>query len=259
MQDKLSHEVRMKGEYCKTFHFSEAEERARIPFIHHHLMECDHNGLEYTVEEHDITLRIPEGAVAKGETIHLEIGVAMYGPFNFPENGAPISPIIWLCIQEETALLMKPFQLILPHFLTGLNRDRLNYHQIGFVKANHSSYSIAEDKQMMYDFNMCDAKPLFASSGQKSYGVLKSTHCCFYCLKANQTRKLANDIGYCLARIERSLSPRKNEVYFAAVYLLKTCVRVRSDEWKTNRTGQIMILYCLNAGFTGAISGERQL
>lgn len=257
MQDKLSHEVRMKGENCKTFYFSEAEERAHIPFIHHRLMECDHNGLEYTVKEHDITLRIPEGAVAKGETIHLEIGVAMYGPFNFPENGAPISPIIWLCIQEEIALLMKPFQLILPHFLTSLNRDRLNYHRIEFAKANHSSYSIAEDKQMIYNFNVCDAKPLFASSGYKSYGVLSSTHCCFYCLKANQTPELANDIGYCLARVERSLSPRKNEVYFAAVYLLNTCVQVRSDKWKTNCTGQIM--FYLNAGFTGAISRERQL
>ena len=238
MQDKLSHEVKMEGENCQTVHFSEAEKRAHIPFVYHHMMECDHNGIDYIVEEHDITLRIPEGAIAKGERIHLEIGVATYGPFHFPENSAPISPIIWLCIQEENALLKKPFQLILPHFLTNLDRDRLNYHQIGFAKANHSSYSIAED-QRIYNFNLCDdTKPLFASSGYKSYGILMSTHCCFYCLKANQTPELANDTGYCLARIERSLSSRKNEVYFAAVYLLNTCVQVRSDEWRTNCTGQ---------------------
>ena len=105
MQGKPSHEVKMKGENSnqQTFHFSEAQKRAHIPFFHHRLMECDHTGLDYTVEEHDITLRIPEGAVTVGETIHLEIGVAMYGPFNFPENSIPVSPIVWLCIQEETA------------------------------------------------------------------------------------------------------------------------------------------------------------
>ena len=231
MQDSLNHEAVMEGGSCQTVHFSKAEKKAHIPFIHHHLVECDCDGLHHTVKGHDITLRIPEGAVAKGETVHFEIGVAMYGPFNFPENTTSVSPIIWLCIQEKSTVLKKPFQLILPHFLTNLTRDRLNYHQVGFAKANHSSYSIAEDEQIIYNFNPAyDNKSLFASSGCKSYGVLKTTHCCFYCLIANQTPALASDTGYCLVRVERPLSSdsRRNEVCFAAVYLLETCNQVRS-------------------------------
>ena len=90
--------------------------------------------------DHDITLRIPEGAVAEGEKIHFEVGVAMYGPFVFPENTQPISPILWLCVVEGDAQLRKPFQIVLPHYLTGLSKEKIEYHQVRFAKANHNDY-----------------------------------------------------------------------------------------------------------------------
>ena len=102
------------------------------------MLEIDCDGREYTNIDHDITLRIPEGAVAEGEKVHFEVGVAMYGPFIFPENTQPISPILWLCLLEEDVELKKPFQVILPHYLTGLNEEKMKQHKIRFVKANHS-------------------------------------------------------------------------------------------------------------------------
>lgn len=84
------------------------------------MLICDHCGTEYIIDDHDITLRIPEGAVPVGESIKFEIGVVLYDPFIFPENTRPISPIVWLCIQEDIELKkVKPIQLILPHFLIG--------------------------------------------------------------------------------------------------------------------------------------------
>ena len=120
---------------AQSAYFTEAEKNAQVPFLHHQLFECDCNSQEYTIEEHDITLRIPEGAVSKGEKIHFEIDVAMHGPFTFHENMRPISPVVWLCILEEGVDLKKPFQLILPHFLTGLSREHVHFHQIQFAKA----------------------------------------------------------------------------------------------------------------------------
>ena len=93
-------------------YFSAAQKTANFPFLEHHILECDCNGHEYTNVEHDITLRIPEGAVAKGEKVHFEMGVTMYGSFIFPENTQPISPILWLCLLEEDTELKKPFQII---------------------------------------------------------------------------------------------------------------------------------------------------
>ena len=206
-------------------YFTEAEKRAHVPFHHHKLLECDCRGQEYTIKDHDITLRIPEGAIPVGKKIHFEIAVAMFGPFRFPENMQPISPILWLCLQEDSALTM-PFQVIFPHFLSELTKEKAQYHQINFAKADHNKYFI-EDGQMKYTFQPCDTKPYFASSGSRSFGVLLANHCCFYCLQANQTQELAMDAGYCLARIESFISQQRCEVYFSAVYCLPTCLRVR--------------------------------
>ena len=180
-------------------------------------------------------MRIPEGAVDQGETIHLEIGVAMYGPFCFPDNTRPISPIIWVCPFED-AKLKKPFQLIMPHFLTGISEDRIHYHKVTFAKASHSSTS-------HYTFHDCDAKPLFASHDGRSYGILVSQHFCFYCLEANQTPELALDAGYGLVRIEKTLIPQRNEVHFCAIYHLNTCLKVSNLLPAPHKYDNLQIVY----------------
>ena len=148
----------------------------------------------------------------------------MFGPFNFRENKNPISPIVWLCVLEGDGILKKPFQLILPHYLTGLTKKGLHYHQVGFAKAGHEF----SDEKIRYSFSPCVIEPLFASFGDKGFGVLKSNHCCFYCLERNITEEKATEVSYCLGRIENVKgAPTKNEVYFAAIYNLDTCMRVR--------------------------------
>ena len=64
-------------------YFNEAKSQANIPFLHHQVLNCDSSGQKLHIEDHDITLTIPEGAVAKGEKLYLEVGVTMYGPFVF--------------------------------------------------------------------------------------------------------------------------------------------------------------------------------
>ena len=189
-------------------------------------MECDNHGLEYTNKDHDITLKIPEGAVPVNARIHLEIAVAMYGPFKFPENTQSISPIIWLCF-EESVILNKEFQLILPHFLIGMTKENARFHQVIFAKANHRDCSII-DSQINYIFQPHDMGLSFASSGNKNFAILSTNHCCFYCLQANKTHELVVNAGYCLVRIESFIEQQKSEVYFLAVYCLSTCLRVRS-------------------------------
>ena len=214
------------GGILQSTSYRQAIMKAQVPFMHHYILECNHNGLEYTFEDHDITLIIPEGAVAKDQTIHIEFDATMCGPFIFPENTRPISPIVWLCLLEKDAKLKKPFQLILQHFLTGLIKEEFQQYQIGFMKANHHK-STVEGGDMTYVFSPSNSKPLFASRGNKSYAVLESDHCCFYCLEAHITPDLARDAGYCLTQIERPLSRRRHEVYFVATYCLDTCIQVK--------------------------------
>ena len=210
-------------------YYKKALTEAHTPFMHHCILKCDSGGLNYTIEDHDITLNIPEGAVAYNQIIHIEIGVTMYGHFEFPKNSQPISPIIWLCLLEDDIKLKKTFQLILPHFLTGLTRDELKNHQVGLVKAIHSN--VEDDEMRQYKFNPCtDSNLLLTSIRERSYAALELLHCCFYCLKANRTPELLMDTGFCLTRIEHSASPHRDEVFFAATYFLKTCIQVLKKE-----------------------------
>ena len=204
--------------------YIKAKDRALVPFLYHEVIECNYKAQNYTIDGHDITLRIPEGAVAEGERVHFEIAVAMYGPFKLPGNARPISPIVWVCLLEEDVKLKKPFQLIVPHFLSLISEERIRYHNVKFSKANHNiCYS---NNKLHYEFQDCDTTPLFTSIGYRSYGVLITNHFCFYCLKANHTPELANDAGYSLVRIETPLTPNRNEIDFVTIYLLETCLRV---------------------------------
>ena len=205
----------------KSASFRYAEERAEIPFLHHQVLECDRRGLTHTVSDHDITLRVLEGAVPEGEAVHFEIGVTIYGPFSFPENSRPISPIIWLYLLEEDFELKEKFEIYVPHFLMHLSEQRIRYHQVCFAKAHHSM----DKHDTSYTFRQFDSQPSFIFKDEKRYAILTSKHCCFLCLSAQNAHELAMDAGYCLVRVE-SL-PR--EVHFLATFFMKTWLKVRES------------------------------
>ena len=237
----------------KSTYFYEAEQRAEVPFLHHQLLECDCSGLEYTIPGHDITLRIPEGAVSEGELIHFEFSVTMYGPFKFPENTRPISPIIWLCLLEEDYELKKPYEVIIPHFLMPLTKEEFQYHQVHFTKAHHKD-STTGDKHMTYNFHPCDIQPQFFSIEHKNFAVLESKHCCFYCLAANHSRELIMDISYCLVTIESA----PTEIHFLATYFLETCLKVRTVKITDNET-YTPLTFPKHAEYEGAVFTRRGL
>ena len=155
---------------------------AKVPFIHHQILKCDHSGLERTIKDHGITLKVPKRAVAEGVEIHFEVAVAMYGPFKFSENVEPISPILWLCILEKNVVLNKPIEVKIPHALTHLSRDKIKRHKklISFAKADHNILTTDLDNgQKYYQF----AKILddhgwqsFEFKKPKGYGVLQTSH-----------------------------------------------------------------------------------
>ena len=221
---KISPDITIKQIHQSVF-FDEAKKKAQIPFLNHRILECDSNGQEYTNTMHDITFIIPEGAIDTEKKIHFEVGVTMYGPFNYQDSFRPISPIIWLCLLEEDVELKKPFQIILPHFLNEVSKEQIYSHNIQFAKASHSEYSFI-DNQLTYTFQHCEIEPQFKTIGLRSYAVLETKHCCFYCIEAKKTPKLALDASYCLIKVESPVRGQRNEVYFTAIYSLETCLRV---------------------------------
>ena len=204
--------------------FSEARTRAKVSFLDHQILECDCNGKVYVNENHDITLRIPKGAVAEGKRVHLEIAVALYGPFEFSKTTRPISPILWLCLLEEDELLTKSYQVILPHYI----KDNACGYNIGFVKASHNNYAFSSSGKMSYKFQECEGQVELISMGDQNYGVLETSHFCYLCMEAENIPNITMDMNYCLTRVESYISPPRQEIYFCASYFLPTCLQVNT-------------------------------
>ena len=213
----------IQGEVHQSTHFSTAKERGHVPFLDHQILEVDYAGRNYTNVDHDFTLKIPEGAVAEGEKVHFEVGVAMYGPFNFPQGTKLLSPILWLCLLEEAATLRKPVEIVLPHCLSG----DVDQYGIGFLKANHSDYEFYDGCQILYTFRPLVTDKILVYRENQGYGITLIDHFCYLCLTAPDSEVVTENTNYCLARARMSSSSESlQEVIFCALYHLPTCIKV---------------------------------
>ncbi len=113
-------------------------------------IKCDSEGGEYRSEVHDFRLSVPKGAIKKRTTVEIHIGFALHGPFKFPGDLRPVSPIVWLCSTPEVKL-RKPVEIMLPHYLdtsvTALSKapNSASRYSVQFLKASHSNTAGGND------------------------------------------------------------------------------------------------------------------
>ena len=212
--------------------FRESKEQAGIPFLYHQVVKCDSNGCEYINTDPDITIRIPKGAIAEGQKVHLESGVALYSPFNFPNNTCPISPIVWLCFMEEDVKMKEPFEIKLPHIHKGLIDDNVQKYQVGFLNANHKGL-VDMDGQKYFQFERTrnDDVTKFRSTHWQSYGLLKTSHCCYLYIAELDNMEVLDTADYCLAQLTTKYSSLQSTLVqhvfqFYAIFDLPTCREV---------------------------------
>ena len=214
-----------------------AENVSSVPFVDPvTVLEFDSSGKECTNISHDITLKVPENAIPHGLVTHFELAVALYGPFQFSNDRRPISPILWICPQEDI-VLQKPIEIVLPHVLNnGLTNEDISHYGLQFYKADHTDYIVKPNGRRQYAFRPLNDDMQFISDKDESFGILRTTHCCFLCITAMQNAELSQDMaqkkGYCLSCIECLHSPFTNVpprdiVYFCTSFFLKTCLTVR--------------------------------
>ena len=162
-----------------------------VHFFYQRTLECGNAGLDHTIHGHNITIRIPEGAVPPGEKLHIQVGVTMFGPFIFPDNFSPISAILQLCPSDTQTdyRFQKPFTVILPHFLSENTIEKLNPGEVRFAKARH--HNTGQERRQSYKFEFIDTKPIakFASSGSRNLSVLDIQHCCYLCIMKGRMLK----------------------------------------------------------------------
>ena len=185
------------------------------------LSQCTHDDRQYYDEHNDFGLEIPAGAIPEGESITIDIGVALYGPFQYPECLRPVSPVFWVCVRDQKDFqFVKPVKVTIPHCLNLESHDDIESLGLTFLKGDHEM-----NLQQMYQFQKAEGGTLF--NPHKRYGRFQTTHFCYLCISSKISRRAIQKAMFCVyAAIPRIMSPREPAyVYFFVTFLLSTCLK----------------------------------
>lgn len=192
------------------------------------------SGRECPLKAHDITVKIPPLAIKGHTLIDFEVGVMLNGPFIFPQNIRPISPILWICTRNKV-FFCKPVEIVLPHFVRNLDHDE-DVKKLGmqFMKASHHHSLQLPDgtKKFTFDRIGTDNTTQFTTH----LGKLSTLHFCFFCIVASESRALYEHASYCLTRVDPiawNPSQRKQDIYFVISFFMKTCLQVSLNNYKS--------------------------
>ena len=166
----------------------------------------------------DIEVTIPPGAIPDGMTAHIQMGVALHGPFEFSDGYQQVSPILWFCIKEDIELLL-PIKFKIPHVLTDVTGIELT-----FSKADHKNYTLDANKNRVFSFQPM-TETITTDCG---YGILSTKHCCYLCIEARPRidRDTLMRKGFCLHTLIEKLPPHSYRIIHLCTYFIKTCCDV---------------------------------
>ena len=184
------------------------------------LTDCTSAGRSYYDEHNDFQLEIPDGAIALEQRVTIDIGVALYGPFLYPEDLRPVSPVFWACVRDQrNFLFLKPVKVTIPHFLKLENAKDVESLGMTFLKGDHEMTS-----QQVYQFQRAEGQVIIEP--HKRNGVLQTCHFCYLCITSKKSKKSIRKAMFCIyAAIPHTMSPSEPAyVYFFVTFLLATCL-----------------------------------
>ena len=182
------------------------------------VMNCSHDGTVFYDNTNEFGLEIPEGAIPEQESITIDIGVAMYGPFEFPEGLKPVSPVFWVCTRESRfSCFLKPVTITIPHCIDLKSSDSLS---LTFLKGDHEV-----NAQKIYQFQRIKGSEMVFEA-QQLKGVLKIIHFCSLCISGKVSPELTKNTKFCIYAALPLAVPPLQTTYcrFFISYLLATCI-----------------------------------
>ena len=204
-----------------------------VPFVQDvEYHTCDKNGATFSILDHDIEVTIPPGAIPDGVVAHIEMCVAMYGPFIFPKNHQQVSPVLWFCIKEDIDLLL-PIVFTVPHIISDVTHVPLS-----FAKANH--LHISYDPKFFFFKPVTNVNSSFVF--KSGYGQLSTRHPCLFCIQAKTSKDLALEKGFCLHTLIEKVDSSTYRILLLCTYFLKTCFEV----WQVLLFCAIYSLLCIS-------------
>ena len=192
------------------------------------LLGCTQDGRYYYDECNDFCLEIPAGAIPEGQTITIDIGVALHGPFHYPEGLRPVSPVFWVCVRDQNNFkFLKPVKVRIQHCLSIENYDDIESLGVTFLKGDHEV-----NVQKMYQFQQAQGNMLIEP--QSMYAMIQITHFCSLCFSSKVNTNLFEKAIFCLySVIPCEISANKpSDAYFFITFRLKTCLKTVQNQIK---------------------------
>ena len=126
----------------------------------------DHHGGKMTIEEHDVTITVPELAVSRGEEVEIQAVASLIGPYKLPDDYYPISVFVWV---GADYIFKKPVRITIPHFASIKDLDES--FNVAVLTANKEDYTLNENGDLVLQMHK--------SVYEYQYEV-KSEYCDYY-------------------------------------------------------------------------------
>ncbi|CAI8005673.1 hypothetical protein GBAR_LOCUS4357 [Geodia barretti] len=184
------------------------------------LYDCTNKGMTYVDETNDVILEIPEGAIPEEERLTVDVGVALFGPFQFPEGLRPVSPVFWACVRDNSKFqFLKPVTVTIPHFLDLDNEDKMEFLGLTFLKAHHNKNSAG-----LYEFQPLTEGEMDFNT-LRTHGILGTSHFCSLCLAA---KFIPRSTEFCITSVvphcPGPVGKNVGGCFFVTFLNLKTCL-----------------------------------
>ena len=200
-----------------------------VPFIDAvDMITFNHNGGQYTSESHNIRITIPKGAIKKHTEADLQVGVALQGPFSFPDKKRPVSPIVWVGINPTTRL-KKSIEITVPHFVKQSTQS--NKKKLVFMKAAYRIKSIPRRKKYEEKYNFSEVAENNQQFNSDNHGTILTKDLCFFCIMGDVSSNSTLTPNYCLLPvIPKPVAQTTTwKIHYYVTYLLKSYIHVSDN------------------------------
>ena len=180
-------------------------------------IQCNVKGGKYECTQHGFALYIPPGAVNEGTTFTITVGAATVGPFKYPKNTIPVSPILWVHVDfsDSQTVLKEEIKLKIHHAVTG--NDGIKHLQ--FLCCSKLSGTVAFERAHKKSNIGPDEGVLHTRLSKKSY--------CF-CISSEVCSNAIANMEFCMIKVKPlNLNFRNTwKMHFIVTYALPTCITV---------------------------------
>ena len=188
----------------------------------HTLQNCNFEVQSHYCEDTDFRLVIPEGAIPVGDSITIDIGVALFGPFQYPPNIRPVSPVFWVSVRgQQNYQFLKPLRVTMEHCLNVSGCDDAGIVDAGlqFMKADASPNASGK-----HEFSPAAEDQDFLT---KSFHGILVDRFTAVCICASATPDTARQVAYQLSVVHPTpvrANGTCHTVHFITSFSLKYCL-----------------------------------